>query len=69
MEETCSIANVRIHVKRVIGAVRQKYSIIKGTFPIDLLIKNSQEDIPLVDHIIHVCCALNNICDSVVPFD
>ena len=41
VEETCSIANVRIHVKRMIGAVCQKYSIIKGTFPIDFLIKGA----------------------------
>ena len=31
-----------------------------GTLPIDFLSKRTQEDIPLVDHIIHVCCALNN---------
>ena len=35
VEDTRSIANVRIHVKRVIGAVHQKYSILKGTLPID----------------------------------
>ena len=68
VEDTRSIANVRIHVERVIGAVRQKYSILKGTLPIDFMIKG-QEDIPLVDRIVRVCCALNNICDSVVPFD
>ena len=69
VEDSRSIANVRIHVERVIGAVRQKYSILKGSLPIDFLIKRGQEDIPLVDHIVRVCCALNNICDSVVPFD
>ena len=41
MEETRSFANVRIHVERVIGAVHQKYSILKGTLPIDFLIKRS----------------------------
>ena len=68
-EETRSIANVRIHVERVIGAVRQKYSILRGTLPINFLSKRTQEDTPLVDRIIHVCCALNNMCDSVVPFE
>ena len=33
VEDTRSIANVRIHVERVIGAFRQKYSILKGTLP------------------------------------
>ena len=69
VEKTRAIANVRIHVERVIGAVRQRYTILKGTLPIDFVIKRNQEDIPLIDRIIHVCCALNNMCDSVVPFD
>ena len=69
VEETRAIANVRIHVERVIGAVRQRYTILKGSLPIDFIIKRDQEDIPLVDRIIRVCCALNNLCDSVVPFD
>ena len=30
VEETRDIANVRIHVKCVIGAVRQRYSILQG---------------------------------------
>lgn len=69
VEETRSIANVRIHVERVIGAVRQRYTLLKGTLPIDFIIKRNQEDIPLVDRMIRVCCALNNISDSVIPFD
>ncbi len=28
------IANVRIHVERVIGMIRQKYSILQSTLPI-----------------------------------
>ena len=28
-----------------------------------------QENLPLVDRIVHVCCALNNICNTVVSFD
>ena len=69
VEETRSIANVRIHVERVIGLVRQKYTILQGTLPIDYLTKRSGEDRPLIDHITRVCCALCNICDSVVPFE
>ena len=32
VEETRSIANVRIHVERVIGMVRQKYTIYKACY-------------------------------------
>ena len=69
VEETRAIANVRIHVECVIGAVRQRYTILQGTLPTDFVIKRNQQDTPLIDRIIRVCCALNNLCDSVVPFD
>ena len=69
VEETRSIANVRIHVERVIGLVRQKYTILKSTLPIQFVIKRAGEDIPVIDRIIRVCCALTNVCDSVVSFD
>ena len=39
IETTRSIANVRIHVERVIGCVRQKYTILgHGIVPIDYLV-------------------------------
>ena len=43
VEETQAIANVRIHVESVIGAVHQRYTILKGTVPIDFIIKRNQE--------------------------
>ncbi len=36
VHETKTIANVRIHAERVIGCVRQKYSILQSTLPITL---------------------------------
>ena len=69
VHETRTIANVRIHVERVIGIVRQKYSILQGTLPIDFLQLHPGESVPLVDRIVRVCCALTNLSDSVVPFD
>ena len=65
VEETRKLANVRIHVERVIGVVRQKFQILSGTLPIESV--SSSE--PLVDKIVKVCCALTNLCDSVVPSD
>jgi len=69
VENTRTIANVRIHVERVIGCVRQKYSILRGNLPIDFLIVRKGESSPQVDKFVGVCCTLNNLCDSVVPFD
>ena len=60
---------VRIHVERVIGIVRQKYSILKGTLPLEYVAKKTDEDSPYIDKIVRVCCALCNVCNSVVPFD
>ena len=68
VENTRTIANVRIHVECVIGAVRQRYTILQATLPIDFLSSRKGEELPLVDCIICVCCALNNLCDSFVPF-
>ena len=35
VENTRNIANVRIHIERVIGVVKQKFSILQNTIPID----------------------------------
>lgn len=69
VESTRRIANIRIYVERVIGCVRQKYSILQDIVPIDFVTKRAGEEIPAIDHIVRVCCALNNVCVSVVPFE
>ena len=66
VEETQRLANVRIHIERVIGLVRQKFQILSGILPIEACY--SQHSSPQIDKIAVVCCALTNICDSVVPF-
>ena len=35
VEQTRKIARVRVHVERVIGVIRQKYTILGGALPID----------------------------------
>ena len=69
VEVTRTIANVRMHVERFIGMVRQKYSIPHETIPIDFVIKGAGEDIPLIECIVHVYCCLSNVCNQIVPFD
>ena len=66
VEETRRLANVWIHVERIIGLVRQKYQILGGILPTETLY--SDNSTPQVDKIATVCCALTNICNSVVPF-
>ena len=68
VEQTRRIANLRIHVERVIGNVRKKYSILSATQPIDFA-KVRSGHVTTLDKMVTVCCALTNLCDSVVPFE
>ncbi|PFX16143.1 hypothetical protein AWC38_SpisGene19597 [Stylophora pistillata] len=73
VEGTRGIANVRIHVERIIGLLRRKYTILSGILPIDFLQcdpNGSQEaKIPMIDKIITVCAALTNLSNGIVPLD
>ena len=74
LEKTRGIANVRIHVERVIGSLRQKFTILQRTLPMDYLTCNESESneekaVPLLDRIIRVCLALVNLCPGLVPID
>ena len=67
VELTRRIASVRIHVERVIGSIKQKYSLLDRTLPIDFLM-NKDDSLTTLDKIVLICCALVNLCPSVVPF-
>ena len=70
VEATRKLANVRIHVERIIGAVRQRYQILSatGVLPKELATKKTNGTI-MLDSVIRVCCALNNVCEGIVPFN
>ena len=69
IETTRSLANVRIHVERVIGTIRQKYAILgHSVIPIHYLMSDGNES-SLLDKIAVVCCALTNCCKSVIASD
>ncbi|XP_075550809.1 uncharacterized protein LOC142584582 isoform X2 [Dermacentor variabilis] len=54
VEKTRKLANVRIHVERGIGLLRNKYRILKYTLPVEML--TSEENGPTVlDKIVFVC--------------
>ena len=68
VEETRKLANVRIHVERVIGSVRQRFQILSATTPLPSEYTRSKRGGPvLLDSIVRVCCALHNVCDIIVP--
>ena len=73
VERSRGIASVRIHVERVIGLLRRKYTILQSTLSTDFLYCNPngppESQVPVVDRIIRVCSALINFCPPIVPFD
>lgn len=66
VEETRAIAHLRIHVERVIGVVRNKFKFLHSTLPVHMLLKCEGENLMPLDKIVTVCCALTNMCKSVV---
>ena len=69
VESTRKLANVRIHVERIIGTVRQRFQILSATavLPKEFASKKNNGTV-LLDSTVRVCCALNNICEGIVPF-
>lgn len=71
IEHAREISRVRIHVERVIGLLRQKYSILSSTLPVSLIRvkQNGTVEDSLIDKIVISCCALCNLCEVIVPSD
>lgn len=63
------LSMVRIHVERVIGCLKQKYSILQGVIPITLISNQDNSAEATIDKIVRVCCACINLCPSIVPQD
>ena len=66
VEKSRQIAHVRIHVERVIGQMKQKFTILQGTLPISLIKRPADTDVATVDKIVIVTAALVNLCNSIV---
>uniref|UniRef100_UPI00358E2535 uncharacterized protein n=1 Tax=Myxine glutinosa TaxID=7769 RepID=UPI00358E2535 len=69
VETTGKTVHARTHVERVIGHLRQKYTILSSTVPIDCLLTNEEETVTTLDKMVFVGCALINMCPSVITFD
>ena len=66
VETTRKLAHLRIHVERVIGNVVGKYVLLTDTVPINLVLPCKDEELTFLDKLVHVCCALTNMCPPVV---
>ena len=68
VDETCEIATARIHAERVIGLLRNKFTIFQGILPIKMIMKTDDGTCKLT-HILAICSALCNLCSSVIPVE
>lgn len=68
VESTRGLASVRIHVERVIGMTRQKYTMLGTTIPNTLCIADST-GLTTLDKIVQVASALTNLSPPIVAFD
>ena len=77
-EVTRKIANVRIHIERIIGSVWERiigpvwqiYQILTATGVLskELVSHRTQKGNIILDSVVRVCCFLNNVVECVVPF-
>lgn len=67
-QDTREIASQRIHVERVIGLLRNKYTMLQDTHPLTML-QSDDSGLTCLDKCVRVASALVNMCPSVVPFD
>ena len=68
-ETTRKIANIRIHIERVIGLLKNRYHVFDGPTPITLVKSISNEiykQTPTIDKLITVCACLFNLSTSIV---
>ena len=55
VEQSKRIVKVRIHVERVIGLLKNKYTILQSILPVNLLKYRDDIDYAFVDKILAVC--------------
>ena len=67
LDRSQQLSRVRIHVERVIGVLRQKYTILQSILPINFIM--TEGDTSVIDKVVTVCSAICNCCESVVPFE
>lgn len=66
IEQTRRIANVRIHVERIIGLMRSKFRILnQRKFPLLSIARTGANGKTVVDEIVHLCAALINLCQPI----
>lgn len=60
---------MKVHAQRVVGLLRERYSILSSTVPLSIIRVRPSGELTksLVDKIMMTCCALCNLCETIVP--
>ena len=66
VEVSKQMSQVRIHVERIIGLLKNKYTILKGPLSTVLVKHKNDTDLARIDKLLVVCSALTNLSASVV---
>ena len=66
VEVSKQLSMVRIHVERVIGLLKNKYTILKGPIPVEVLKHKGDSEVANIDKILVVSSALTNLSKAVV---
>ena len=70
VENSRKIASVRIHIERIIGLMKNRYSILQGTLPIKVIksVKDEAQrsDKSNIDKLVLTCAILVNLGDGIV---
>ena len=67
VEYSQRIAKVHIHVKRVVGRLKTKYTILQSVLPITLVKHAHDQTVSNIDKIVTVCAALTNLSNQLCP--
>ena len=68
VEYSARLAKIRIHVERVIGLLKNKYTILQATLSIRFIKHDNDTEYSQIDKIVIICCALANLSKPVVPY-
>ncbi len=68
-ETSKQLSRVRIHVERVIGQVKNRYTILRRPLSISVIKHKDDQDIANIDKILLVCCALTNLGDPYIVYN
>lgn len=67
VEYSKRLSKVRIHVERVIGLLKNKYTLLQSILPINMIKHKDDSEFANIDKVLTICAALVNLSPSVVP--